>query len=239
MSNLEKKSDIPEKLIVRHYGKVVYFWPVLLIGIVIFLIDYFSRSAVVDLFFKNEVNPTTSYESYIAAIWIVVFAFNVIVATFDFTLGKVFMVVVVLFLLILVYTIALPQGLAGISLASIVSSTQMGASATFYLALSLLFLVLLLIDWFRARYEFWSFEGNRIVHHRGILEREMSFSAQNSRVTTSTEDIFERILFRAGTIYIQDPDKHIYVLDNVFGAVSKDKMIQKILSSSLVRVRSE
>ncbi|KKK62680.1 hypothetical protein LCGC14_3001900, partial [marine sediment metagenome] len=162
---------------------------------------------------------------------------NGIVISFDFTLGKVFTVSVLIFSSILAYTIAFPNGLAtGLTLSELFNFGT-GASSNFYFWISMMILTVLTIDIIRARFDYWVFTSNRIEHHRGIFEREMSFNAQNSRVTTQTDDIFERVLFLAGTIFVSDPDRRVFPIYNVFGANGKDKKIQNLLS--VVRVRTD
>ena len=80
------------------------------------------------------------------------------------------------------------------------------------------------------RFNYWEFSSNRIIHHKGIFEREESFSAQNSRVITRVDDIFERILFKAGTVTVIDSEKNVHVLKNVYNAIGKDKDIKRLLS---------
>ena len=98
-------------------------------------------------------------------------------------------------------------------------------------------LAIFIATFLEARFNYWELESNRIIHHRGIFEKAESFSSQNSRVITSTDDIFERLLFRAGTIHIIDPEKKLHVIENVYNAHNKDREIQEILS--VVRVRSD
>ena len=78
-------------------------------------------------------------------------------------------------------------------------------------------------------FTYWEISPNRIKHHKGLFEREENFSGLNSRVVTKIDDIFERLLFRAGTIQIHDPDGNVHELRNVYKAVKKDEKIQRIL----------
>ena len=229
----EKPKRKPQdKVVVRSYTKGIYFYPTMIVGFILFLVDEYASDLVLDTFSVDPLN----YLNYIAAIWFVIFTFNIIVISFDFTLGKVFTGSVLVFAVILVYSVAFPEGLGMPSIQQLLNFGG-GASSAFYLWISIMVLLIILIDLVRARFDYWVFTSNRIEHHRGIFEREMSFSAQNSRVTTQTDDIFERVLFLAGTIFVQDPDRRVWPIYNVFGANGKDKRIQELLS--VVRVKTD
>jgi hypothetical protein len=231
---MEKTERAPQdKVVVRSYTKGIYFYPTMIVGFILFLVDEYAKDVILNTFTDLDQND---YLNYIAAIWFVIFTFNLIVISFDFTLGKVFTGSVLLFAVILVYSVAFPSGLGMPSIQQLLNFGG-GASSAFYLWISLTVLIIIVIDLIRARFDYWVFTSNRIEHHRGIFEREMSFSAQNSRVTTQTDDIFERVLFLAGTIFVQDPDRRVWQIANVFGANGKDKRIQDLLS--VVRVKTD
>lgn len=227
-----KDDEIPDKVIVRAYPSTIYLWPSMLAGFFIFFIDFFIRNF-------SEANLTTKsvdsveFGAYIASIWLVIFIFNLVVMSFDFSLGKFFTIFVSIALFAVLYVTVIDKSLEGTGLPSfneIIVSLGISATANFYLGCSLLILLLIFVMAISTRFNYWEFSSNRIIHHKGVFEREESFSAQNSRVITSIDDIFERILFRAGTIQIIDPEKHIHVLRNVYNAVGKDKQIQIMLS---------
>lgn len=228
----EKKSE--DNVVVRSYTKAIYLYPTMILGFIITFLDAVARDLIVGTFLNND---DSGFNNYIATIWFIVFTFNIIVISFDFTLGKVFTGAVLIFAVILIYSIIFPEGIeSGLALQDILNFGT-GADVSFYFWISLMLFLILLIDFIRARFDYWTFTSNRIEHHRGIFEREMSFSAQNSRVTTQTDDIFERVLFLAGTIFVQDPDRRVWPIYNVFGANGKDRRIQELLS--YVRVKTD
>jgi hypothetical protein len=71
-----------------------------------------------------------------------------------------------------------------------------------------------------------------IYHHRGILGDEKRFgNAQHAHIEKTTPDIFEKMLFLSGDIFIKpETDPHIYRISNVFRVNMKEKEIRKILS---------
>ena len=239
----EPKKEI--RVIVRSYPKTIYLWPSMVAGFIIFLIDLVLRltdklpSDVVPA--TAKFSPLQEYQAYLASIWLAIFLFNLIIISFDFSLGKTFTIFVTVIVVVLIYVVLkdalFPGGLGLPKFKDTLAGLQISASPNFYVIISLMIFLILLATWIEARFNFWEFESNRIIHHRGIFEREESFSAQNSRVITSTDDIFERLLFRAGTIHILDPEKKLHIIENVYNANNKDKQIQELLS--VVRVRSD
>ncbi|MHA2365881.1 MAG: hypothetical protein ACXAC7_18120 [Candidatus Hodarchaeales archaeon] len=230
------KYELPERVIVRGYPKSIYLWPSMLTGFILWLID-FALDAM-DQYPANQ----QEFQAYLASAWIIILTFNIIVISFDFSLGKTFTIFVTLALIIVLYLVfkeaLFPEGIGlDIQLKQTLVDFDIGASPNFYLLISIILFIIFLVVFINSRFNYWEFESNRIIHHNGIFEREESFSAQNSRVITRTDDIFERILFRAGTIFIIDPEKKVHEITNVYNAVNKDKIIQDLLS--VVRVRED
>lgn len=205
-------------------------------GFVIFLIDFVIRDVLI-----SPPADEMQFQAYLASIWILVLVFNIIIISFDFSLGKTFTIFITLSFLAMIVFVALPAfdiqlPIINFSLADSLSSLNISATPAFYLVISIIILIIFIFIFIGSRFNYWEFDSNRIVHHRGVFEREENFNAQNSRVITATEDIFERLLFRAGTITIIDPRQGVHILQNVYNAVNKDKKIQELLS--VVRVRS-
>ena len=230
-TNMKSKEEFRQNITIRGYSKVVYLWPAMLIGFIVSLLARLTNDGF------GTVAPK-DFAYYLAAIWFIVFTFNIVVIGFDFSLGKVFTIFVSIFALALLYVIIFPKGLnTGLSFIDLLNTMNMSASDGMYFWISMMVFIVLIVSFIQKRFDYWEIESNRIVHHRGLFEREESFSAQNSRVTTQTDDIFERILFLSGTVFIQDPEHNIHAIYNVFGASSKDKKIQDLLS--VIRVKNE
>ncbi len=257
MSEPEQKSEPKQKesnqkepkksnnVIIRGYPKTIYLWPSMVAGFVILLIDFALRS--IGHYPQNLIingvatHGLDKYNAYLASIWLLILFFNLIVISFDFSLGKTFTIFVTIVVVVLLYILvknALNLNVGPLpDFKDILASFDIIASANFYTSISILLLILFLALFIEARFNFWEFESNRIIHHKGIFQRDESFNTQNSRVITSTDDIFELILFRAGTIHIIDPEKKLHVIENVYNATHKDKKIQDLLS--VVRVRTD
>lgn len=230
----EKKDEIPDRVIVRGYAKTVYLWPTMLVGFFLFTVDYVANNFM-------DMTPSVEFNAYLGSLWLLMFTFNIVVISFDFSLGKTFTIIVSVAFLILLYILLrewfFPDGL-GLntpSIKKVLVDLNITASPNFYAFISLVIFLILLVVFIYAHFNYWEFESNRISHHRGFFEREENFNAQSSRVITQTDDIFERLLWRAGTIYVIDTQGTVHRIENVYNAVGKDKVIQDLLS--VIRVR--
>ena len=219
-----------DRVIVREYPKTVYLWPTMVIGIIFWIIS--SLNNQFNLFKPQDL---TNLNALFASIWLLIITFNLIVISFDFSASRTFTILVSFFSLFLLYILI--RDYFNFSLTKIFPSfkqflidTGLDVSPVFYLYFSFILIVIYAILAIKAKVVYWEFQPNRIVHHRGLFDDEESFPAQQSRVITHTPDIFERLLFRAGTIFIIVGDDKIHKLENVYNAASKDDKIQKILS---------
>jgi hypothetical protein len=224
-----------DRVVAKSFPKTIYLWPTLIIGMIIWIVN--SLNTEFDFFTgQNAQNVNALF----ATIWLLFIAFNLIIMSFDFSLGKTFSIFITIIVITLGYVllrdannIELLQDLP--SLKEILLSINIYVDPIFYLLFSLILMFIYIVTFIQTRFVYWEFQSNRIIHHRGIFEREESFSAQQSRVITQTTDIFERLLFRAGTIYIIDSDKNVHKLENVYDAGGKDSKIQELMSTINVK----
>lgn len=231
---LDAKHD---RVLVRSYPKTVYLWPTMLIGVLFYLISLLNNSFAFAIGQNsNEMN------ALFATIWLIIFTFNLIVISFDFSASRTFTIVISVLSISLLYIFirdffklsflkVLP------SLNQFLIDTGLTISPIFYFYISVILAIIYLILHLKDKIVYWEFEPNRITYHRGLFDNEESFPTQQARIITETPDIFERLLFRAGTIFIVVNDNKIHKLENVYNAASKDHRIQKILS--VINVESE
>ena len=244
MSTTEKKDFSDElheihnnRVLVRSYPKTVYLWPTMLVGLLFWLFTEINS-----IFNLVSGGNSTDLNALFATVWIIIITFNLIVISFDFSASRTFTIFVTFLSIFLLYVfirdyfhITLFQNLP--SFKQFLIDTGLSVSPVFYLYFSIILLIIYGILAIKDRVVYWEFEPNRIIYHRGLFDNEESYPAQQSRVITETPDIFERLLFRAGTIFIVVNDNKIHKLENVYNAASKDDQIQKILS--VINVESE
>ena len=167
MSESEQQKSEPKKepkkasnVIIRGYPKTIYLWPSMVAGFVIFLIDVALRTIG-----KYPVNTVTNngldkYNAYLASIWLLILFFNLIVISFDFTLGKTFTIFVTIIVVVLLYilvknTLNLNVGPLP-DFKEILASFDIYASSNFYTSVSRLLVILFIALFSEARGHVWA-----------------------------------------------------------------------------------
>jgi hypothetical protein len=227
----EKEKDKDECVIIRAYPNTVYLWPTAALSFLIYLVDYVNNYFLGQQIFADPRNA-----ALVASFWFSILFFNLVVMSFDFKLGKTFSIAISAIVLVMIYIFVIDKIMPKeLSLNEILVTLDIGATANFYMLFTLLMLIIYILIWLGNLFNYWEISPNRIKHHKGLFEREENFSALNSKVVTEINDLFERLLFRAGTILITDPQGKVHILENVYKAVGKDKKIQDILSRVYIK----
>ncbi|MFW9991699.1 MAG: hypothetical protein ACFFD4_06540 [Candidatus Odinarchaeota archaeon] len=225
MSDASKTGKGPEKVIVRGYPESVFFWPTAITGILIALLSDILIDAAPDFITPGR----------LGAVFVIVFLFNFMIVTFDFSLGRTVGIFLFLIVLVLVYIIVSPtlfpednptQQLLRLSLPE-----DFSAGPFFYLIMSGGILVILIVAFVFGWFSYWEIRSTEIYHHHGLFADTKRYPAQGAFVRKETPDIFERILFRsANIIIIPSETKEVIHINNVWNASGKEKRIREVLS---------
>jgi len=205
-------------IIVRGYPETLFFYPSMIVSFIAFLV------AILPPFDTN-----TEFNALIGTLFFAVFAFNFIIVAFDFGVGKTAIIafgVIILVLASIILQDVLNLEMGGFSIPEITASKE------FYFFFSLLVGLHLILIWIYSRLDYWMISPTEIYHHRGILGDERRFgNAQHAHIEKTTPDIFEKMLFLSGDLFIKpETDPHIFRIANVFKINSKEKEIRQILS---------
>ena len=207
-----KKKPKKDYTIVRSYPETLFFYPSMIVGILSFLLQ--------------SVNPDLN--NILGTFFFAVFAFNFMVVAFDFGLGKTALIAFGVIILVLVVVLFQEQ------LGDLLSFTLPGINMSndFYFFFSLLMIAHFILLYVYSRIDYWMISPTEIYHHRGVLGDEKRFgNAQHAHIEKTTPDIFEKMLFLSGDIFIKpETDPHIYRISNVFRVNAKEKEIRIILS---------
>jgi hypothetical protein len=221
VSNTKKGELKKEKdyIIVRSYPETLFFYPSMIVAFIVFAI--------------LTVNPTvagTPEANALGTFFFAVFAFNFIIVAFDFGVGKTALIAAGVIILILIYFLLRTYFPDLLSFGF--EWPEITASEEFYFFFSVLIFVHLILVYIYSRIDYWLISPTEIYHHRGILGDERRFgNAQHAHIEKSTPDIFEKMLFLSGDLFIKpETDPHIYRISNIFRVNSKEKKIRKILS---------
>ncbi|MFX0015412.1 MAG: hypothetical protein ACFFB2_12735 [Promethearchaeota archaeon] len=215
----EKSMKRKEYIIVRSYPETLFFYPSMIVAFIIVLISLLSPNLMED----------EMMASALGTFFFAVFAFNFIIVAFDFGLGKTALIAFGVIIIVLIYLLLRTQ-LPDLSLG--LEWPAITASLEFYFFFALLVFIHLIVIYIYSRIDYWLISPTEIYHHRGILGDERRFgNAQHAHIEKTTPDIFEKMLFLSGDLYIKpETDPHIYRIANVFRVNSKEEEIRKILS---------
>ncbi|MCK4849589.1 MAG: hypothetical protein KAT16_11205, partial [Candidatus Heimdallarchaeota archaeon] len=185
----KKKKDY---ILVRSYPETLFFYPSMLVAI----LSFFIQSA----------NPTLANE--LGTFFFAVFAFNFIIVAFDFGIGKTALIAFGVIILVLIM-ILLQQQL-GDALNFSITLPNINVSNDFYFFFSILMIAHFILIYIYSRIDYWMISPTEIYHHRGILGDERRFgNAQHAHIEKTTPDIFEKMLFLSGDLFIKpETDPH-------------------------------
>ena len=217
MAEVTKKAKTKTKtskdyILIRSYPETLFFYPSMFVAILSFVIQW--------------ANP--SLENELGTFFFAVFAFNFIIVAFDFGIGKT--AIIAFGVIILVLLAILLQDQLGTALN--LTLPNINVSNDFYFFFSLLMFAHFILVYIYSRIDYWMISPTEIYHHRGILGDEKRFgNAQHAHIEKTTPDIFEKMLFLSGDLFIKpETDPHIYRISNVFRVNMKEKKIRQILS---------
>lgn len=206
-----------DRVVLRHYPKTIFFYPLGILSIILGIIE--------TLFVKAADRPEAA--ALFASLWLTIFAFNFLVISFEFSIGKtagIVMAIVLFYVLAILFwgdqfdfSLTFPVG---------------SVDPDFYIWCGIIILLILGISVVMAYFNYWEIRPTEIYLHGGLFEDSQRFgNAQHAHIYKETPDIFERLLFRSGTIVIiPDGSKTVYRLENVYNASGKEKRIREVLS---------
>jgi hypothetical protein len=182
----------------------------------------------------------SSPQNLLALTFLIVFALNVLVMTFDFprfaVLAGVLIVTTVTFLLLWIGTRF--DWLRWLYKA--LDSLYVAANSGFYFVFSLILIVMYGIIFTTRWLDYWEFLPNEILHHHGPWSDLERFPTMQLKFDKEIPDVFEHFLFGAGrlVIHVAGEQKSI-ILDNVLHINKKEQALKSIMSRLEVRVTTD
>ncbi|MHA2307330.1 MAG: hypothetical protein ACXACU_18270 [Candidatus Hodarchaeales archaeon] len=223
----KKKKTTPPKqkdyIIIRGYPETLFFYPSMIVGFIAFIIELLIVPGL-------SAADQAPMRNFIGTFFFAIFAFNFIVVAFDFGVGKTALIAASVIIIILAFIILQDQ--LDIDFGIGFALPKINASIEFYFFFAVLVFIHLIIIYIYSRIDYWMISPTEIYHHRGILGDERRFgNAQHAHIEKTTPDIFEKMLFLSGDLFIKpETDPHIYRVANVFRINPKEKEIRKLLS---------
>lgn len=218
MSNGSSSSQV---LVIRSWPKMIFMWPTALTALIAGLVTMFMGS----------------WAETMGHAFIVVFALNLTVLTFDFPRST------SLTIFIAVVTVALGVVLLNQQFGIIeplqkwLGALSITATPEFYFSIFLFMLILYIGMLVVTRFDYWELTNNELIHHTGLLGDVERFSTAGLKLNTELNDVFEYLLAGAGRIIINIPGTpRPHVLDNVLQINKVLRVSKDLLSRRVVQV---
>jgi hypothetical protein len=180
-------SETKEEILIRNYPKVIFFYPLALTSLVLWLIQLFAFPAAPNAF--------------LGYFWIAVFFINLFVIAFDFSSTKFFVLVLIIVVAILIVVFLWISGRLTIEV-SAVEAFNFGLTWQFYLVMTIVFAFILLFVFINTRFNYWKIERNEMYHKSGIFATAERFPVGSLRIKKAIPDVFEFLFLRAGSLVL-------------------------------------
>lgn len=218
--SLRKNSVESKSIILRRYPKVIFFYPLFIISIILCCIQYYF-------------DVSTNILGYI---WIIILFLNLFVVAFETNSTRLFVAVVIIILSIIIFFYVILPYLNIDLRALFLGTLDLSLTTEFYLVVTIILGFILFFVWFEERFEYWKIEKNEVYHKKGFLANLKRFPTANLEYTKEITDVFEYIALRAGKITLIINDKTAFTLDTVVNVNKKIKELDELLSQFRVKV---
>ena len=210
-------SHFDDRVMVRPYPKVIFFWMTWIMSLVAGIIASTS-----------DVPPV-----HLGTVWMCIFAFNLLVISFDFT-------EVISVMLLAVVGMVIFAGLQFEFLSFVgdfFRSLQLQMSANFYYTMFGLFTLFYIIVFVKTRFDYWEFRHNEVIHRRGVFADIKRYSTEDLRWFKEIPDVLERVVAGSGRMIITTPrEQHPIIIEHVLRIGSIDEKVADILGTKRVVV---
>jgi len=225
----EEKTIKMDQVILRNFPKAIFFTPLFLVSVIFWIIQSFL----------TDLNP------WLGIIWVVIFFSNFTVTALDFPSYR---VLILILAVVIVVLLALFLGLIPTlkQLGIVGQNFRIGLPAEFYmimtiiLGLILFYMIMTIIlglilglVMLSTRFDYYRIERNEVIHKTGFFSTTLErYPVRGLRVKKEIPDLFEYLLFKAGTItLIFAKNNKIVHLNTVINVKKKAERIDFLLSS--------
>lgn len=212
----EEKTIKMDQVILRNFPKAIFFTPLFLVSVIFWIIQSFL----------TDLNP------WLGIIWVVIFFSNFTVTALDFPSYR---VLILILAVVIVVLLALFLGLIPTlkQLGIVGQNFRIGLPAEFYMIMTIILGLILGLVMLSTRFDYYRIERNEVIHKTGFFSTTLErYPVRGLRVKKEIPDLFEYLLFKAGTItLIFAKNNKIVHLNTVINVKKKAERIDFLLSS--------
>jgi hypothetical protein len=207
-------TDKPTKPItqiyLRSYPKVIFFWPLAIVSLVLWLLQL--------------LDPNDPF-ALLGNIWLIVFFVNLFIVAFDFSSTKFFVLILVIIIVAILLFFLVPGWIDFSG-----PEFNPGLTDKFYLVVTLMMAFVLGLVLLGSRFDYWKIERNEIYHKTGIFSSAERIPTKSLRILKEIPDVFEFFILRAGSITLMPGHGDVIPLTTVLNINKKQKQIDYLLS---------
>ena len=208
------------RVVVRAYPKVIFFWLTWVCSLIAGIIVH--------------VKGVEDMPVHLGTIWMCVFAFNLMVISFDFS--EVISVMIIALIGVLIFAGLHFEFLSFIG--DFFRDLGLMMNANFYYTVFGLFSLIYLIVFLKTRFDYWEFRHNEVIHRRGVFADMRRYSTEDLRWFKEIPDVLERIICGSGRMILTTPrEKHPIVIQHVVGINRIDEQVADILGVKRVTLK--
>lgn len=197
-------------------------------------IIFFYMTWLASLIFGIVVSVNGSPGTHLGTAWMCIFAFNLMVISFDFNETKSISLVAII--------VALVFGGLYLGYLKFIGEffdkLHLEMNAGFYFTMFGLFSIFYLVIFIQSRFNYWEFRNNEVLHRTGMFGEIKRYSTEDLRWFKEIPDVLERILLKSGRMVITTArEPHPIVIENVIGIEGADERIAELLGAKRVTLK--
>ncbi|MEE9378239.1 MAG: hypothetical protein V3V33_09400 [Candidatus Lokiarchaeia archaeon] len=208
-TNLEK-----DEIVLRSFPKAIFFSPLFVISIIFWIIQAFLP----------DLNP------WLGTIWLIIFFSNFFVTSLDFPSAKFLIIILgILIVVLLLIFLGLFPSLEKVGI--IGEDLHLGLPPEFYMIMTIILGLILGLVVLTSRFDYYRIERNEIIHKKGIFSTNIErFPVRGLRIKKDIPDLFEYLMFRAGSLTLIIAKGSVVHLNTVLNINKKVERIDFLLS---------
>ncbi len=217
-------ADLPKQLLLRSWPKMLFFWPTALVALIAGI--------------GTIMNPVMNerWELW-GTLFLVVFALNLMILTFEFPRSASLTLVLVCIALAWIFVEVNRRYNIIAPLRDFIESLQLAATPDFYFTVFIVYLLLLIGMFISTRFSYWEVTNNELVHHKGLMQDVDRYATEGLHYSKEITDFFEYIIGRSGRLVIISPSiERPVVLSNVIGINRVADVLDQLLENKRVIV---
>jgi len=202
----------------RSFSKIVFFYPLLILSFILWIIEFITASDI----------------AWFGFLWIIMFFFNLFVISFDVSSSKFFILVLIISIITIIILFLIVPNVEISS--NWISDANITMSTEFYLAVTIVLALVILLAFISAGIEYWKVERNEVYHKKGIFTSADRYPTKDLNLKKEIPDAFEFLLLGAGSVTLIFKGSLVFHIDTIPRINKRAKELDYLLSHMRVEI---